>query len=199
MASTPAVALRSHVGNCPIQTSTPCVPTLTRVGDGEQITRSAPVPYHDSVSPKTGASCLCEHSRFNAREANSASPDRRAYPAQGDDVLNSSDKELTGQRERIPTLRPGSFDGSGSWKDFLYQFKNCAKANCWSERTMAEQVRFSLTGAAGAIIHKNPRSARTNYQRIVGEIEAAYGPSSEHAVAIGIELRQWEGTRRGST
>ncbi len=34
------------------------------------------------------------------------------------------------------------------------------------------------------------RSGRWRYQRIVDEIEAAYGPCSEHAAAIGIELRQ---------
>ena len=55
---------------------------------------------------------------------------------------------------------------------------------------MAVQLRFSLTGAAGAIIHKNPRSAKWGYQRIVEEIEEAYGPCSEHAAAVGIELRQ---------
>lgn len=52
---------------------------------------------------------------------------------------------------------------------------------------MAVQLRFSLTGAAGAIIHKSPRSACWSYQRIVDEIEAA---CSEHVAAIGIELRQ---------
>ncbi|KAL0160918.1 hypothetical protein M9458_044643, partial [Cirrhinus mrigala] len=45
-------------------------------------------------------------------------------------------------------------------------------------------------GAAGAVIHKNPRSSRWDYARIVEEVEAAYGPSSEHAAAIGIDLRQ---------
>ena len=103
---------------------------------------------------------------------------------------DSSDNECHGQRERIPTLRPGQFDGTGAWKDFLYQFESCARANYWSEKTMAVQLRFSLTGAAGAIVHKNPRSARWSYQRIVDEMEAAYGPCSEHAAAVGIELRQ---------
>lgn len=55
---------------------------------------------------------------------------------------------------------------------------------------MAVQLRFSLTGAAGAIVHKNPRSARWSYQRIVDEVDAAYGPCSAHAAVIGIELRQ---------
>lgn len=36
---------------------------------------------------------------------------------------------------------------------------------------------------------KNPRSARWSYQRVVDQIEAVYGPCSEHA-AIGSELRQ---------
>lgn len=79
---------------------------------------------------------------------------------------------------------------SFEWKDFLYQFENYAKTNRWSEKTMIKQLRFSLTGAAGAIIHENPRSACWNYQWILGEHEAAYGPCSEDAAAIGIELRQ---------
>ncbi|CAI5677314.1 unnamed protein product [Oreochromis niloticus] len=103
---------------------------------------------------------------------------------------NCSADEQTRGEEKIPTLQPDHFDGSGSWKDFLYQFETCAKANCWTEKTMAVQLRFSLRGAAGAIIHKNPKSARWSYQRIVEEVEAAYGPCSEHAAAIGIELRQ---------
>ncbi|GLD71800.1 uncharacterized protein AKAME5_002312400 [Lates japonicus] len=94
------------------------------------------------------------------------------------------------EQERIPTLQPGQFDGSGAWKNVLYHFESCARANRWSEGTMAVQLRFSLTGAAGAIVHKNPRSSSWSYQRIVNEIEAAYGPCSEHAAAIGIELRQ---------
>ncbi|KAM6975889.1 retrovirus-related Pol polyprotein from transposon 412 [Tautogolabrus adspersus] len=106
------------------------------------------------------------------------------------DFTDSSDDEPYGTKERITTLRPGQFDGSGSWKDFLYQFESCAKANSWTEKTMAVQLRFSLTGTAGAIVHKNPKSARWSYQRIVEEIETAYGPCSEHAAAIGIELRQ---------
>ena len=92
--------------------------------------------------------------------------------------------------ERIPILKPGHFDGMGSWKDFIHRFESCAMANHWSDATMAVQLRFSLNGAAGAIVHKNPRSDRWSYRRIVAEIETAYGPRSEHAAAIGIELRQ---------
>ncbi|KAL0162302.1 hypothetical protein M9458_041698, partial [Cirrhinus mrigala] len=106
------------------------------------------------------------------------------------DLSSDSGEEYSDHRERIPTLRPGQFDGSTSWREFLIRFEDCAKANHWSERTMTVQMRFCLVGAAGAVIHKNPRSSRWDYARIVEEVEAAYGPSSEHAAAIGIELRQ---------
>ncbi|KAL1254816.1 hypothetical protein QQF64_012877 [Cirrhinus molitorella] len=106
------------------------------------------------------------------------------------DLSSDSGEECSDYRERIPTLRPGQFDGSTSWREFLNRFEDCARANHWSERTMTVQMRFCLVGAAGSVIHKNPRSGRWSYARIVEEVEAAYGPSSEHAAAIGIELRQ---------
>ncbi|KAK3543319.1 hypothetical protein QTP70_016720 [Hemibagrus guttatus] len=106
------------------------------------------------------------------------------------DLSSDSGEEYGVHRERIPTLQPGQFDGSTSWREFLSRFEDCARANHWSERTMTVQMRFCLVGATGAVIHKNPRSGRWDYARIVEEVEAAYGPSSEHAAAIGIELRQ---------
>ncbi|RXN36679.1 Retrovirus-related Pol poly from transposon [Labeo rohita] len=106
------------------------------------------------------------------------------------DLSSDSGEECSDHRERIPTLRPDQFDGSTSWREFLNRFEDCAKANHWSERTMTVQMRFCLVGAAGAVIHKNPRSSRWDYARIVEEVEAAYSPSSKHAAAIGIELRQ---------
>ncbi|KAL1268872.1 hypothetical protein QQF64_034235 [Cirrhinus molitorella] len=73
---------------------------------------------------------------------------------------------------------------STSWTEFW----DCA-SNHWSEMIMTLQMRFCLVGTAGSVIHKNPRSGSWNYVHIV-DVEAAYGPSSEHTAAIGIELRQ---------
>ncbi|CAI5670379.1 unnamed protein product [Oreochromis niloticus] len=104
-----------------------------------------------------------------------------------------SDSEEDGDpRERVPTLRPGQYDGTTPWKEFLHRFKSCAEANYWSEKTMTTQLKFCLVGAAGAIIHRNPRSSKWNYRRLVDELETAYGPSSDHAAAVAVELRQRE-------
>uniref|UniRef100_A0AAV2LF77 Reverse transcriptase/retrotransposon-derived protein RNase H-like domain-containing protein n=1 Tax=Knipowitschia caucasica TaxID=637954 RepID=A0AAV2LF77_KNICA len=55
---------------------------------------------------------------------------------------------------------------------------------------MAVQLKFCLVGAAGAIAHRNPRSSKWEYQRLLQELESAYSPSSDHAAAVAVELRQ---------
>ncbi len=55
---------------------------------------------------------------------------------------------------------------------------------------MAVQLKFCLVGAAGAIIHRNPQSSQWDYCRLVEEMETTYGPFSEFAAAVAIELRQ---------
>lgn len=93
-------------------------------------------------------------------------------------------------KERVPTLRPGQYDGSTPWREFLHKFESCAEANHWSAKTKAIQLKFCLIGAAGAIVHRNPRSSRWDYRRLVEELETAYGPSSDHAATVAVELRQ---------
>ena len=155
----------------------PPMPQSVGHSDADQAQGYYSAPYFNAQLPRE-------------RRADMATRHFPSRMVRGGDTMDGSEDEQYEQRERIPTLQPGRFDGSGSWKDFLYQFESCAQANCWSEKTMAVQLRFSLTGAAGAIVHKNPRSARWSYQRIVDEVDAAYGPGSMHAAAIGIELRQ---------
>ncbi|MEQ2198888.1 hypothetical protein XENOCAPTIV_020354 [Xenoophorus captivus] len=79
-----------------------------------------------------------------------------------------SDNEEEGDpRERVPTLTPGQYDGTTPWKEFLHRFESCAEANYW-----------------------NPRSSKWDYRRLVDELEIAHGPSSDHAAAVAVELRQ---------
>ncbi|CAI5671940.1 unnamed protein product [Oreochromis niloticus] len=150
----------------------------------------SPTPRMVILAPAGGCG-LCKHGQGHSSKQATPGP-RGCFPraVQDSGFADCSADEQTRGEEKIPTLQPDHFDGSGSWKDFLYQFETCAKANCWTEKTMAVQLRFSLRGATGAIIHKNPKSARWSYQRIVEEVEAAHGPCSEHAAAIGIELQQ---------
>ncbi len=103
---------------------------------------------------------------------------------------SSGSEEEYDVRERVPTLRPGQYDGTTPWKEFLHRFESCTVANKWSEKTVAVQLRFCLVGAAWAVVHRNPRSSQWDYSRLVEDVENAYGPSSEYAAAVAIELRQ---------
>uniref|UniRef100_A0A3B4WDD1 Gypsy retrotransposon integrase-like protein 1 n=2 Tax=Seriola lalandi dorsalis TaxID=1841481 RepID=A0A3B4WDD1_SERLL len=187
--STPAALPQASLSPLPVSPFTPCKTQYAGLSHGVQALGSSHILPGDAQLSGGGQPKLCGCGQLNLRHAESAPHSYPVHPMRCDGRATISDDGLY-EQERIPTLRPGQFDGSGAWKDFLYQFESCAQANHWSEKTKAVQLRFNLTGAAGAIIHKNPRSGRWSYQQIVDEIEAAYGPCSEHAAAIGIELRQ---------
>ncbi|KAK5621981.1 hypothetical protein CRENBAI_013404 [Crenichthys baileyi] len=102
----------------------------------------------------------------------------------------SDSEEEDDPRERVPTLSLGQCDGPTPWKEVLHRFESCSEANYWSKKTMTVQLKFCLVGAAGAIVHRNPHSSKWDYRRLVDELEIAYGPSSDHAAAVAVELRQ---------
>lgn len=130
-----------------------------------------------------------KHGHFPLHQPCPSSPTRKSRFASRQPPLSDSDEDYN-PKERVPTLRPGHYDGSTPWREFLHRFESCAEANHWSVKTMAIQLKFCLTGAAGAIVHRNPRSSKWDYRRLLEELETAYGPSSDHAAAVAVELRQ---------
>ncbi|KAL7373215.1 hypothetical protein ABVT39_001512 [Epinephelus coioides] len=186
----PSTLARTPAPQPAVSPFTPCMSQSVRRGYAERAHDYYSAPHCDAPLPQGRELDSSGYGQPSWRRAKSAPQRHSSCMVRGSDYVDSSDDEQYKQRERIPTLQPGRFDGSGSWKDFLHLFESCAEANHWSEKTRTVQLRFSLTGAAGAIVHKNPRSTRWSYQRIVDEVDAAYGPCSEHAATIGIELRQ---------
>lgn len=170
----------------PVHPSTPVNSNHPRLSQfkNEVITSTPAVPPHyQTNSNATAAFDVCDEPCKNRNKTQG----RRSVHY---DLNSDSEEESSTKRERIPVLKPGQFDGSSSWREFLHRFGSCAKANHWSADTMTVQLRFCLVGAAGAVVHKNPRSSRWDYKRIVAEIDAVYGPSSQHAASIGVELRR---------
>jgi hypothetical protein len=109
-------------------------------------------------------------------------------------VDSDSDQDSTGARakparERIPVLKPDTYNGTGSWREYLKRFENCAESNRWTECTKAQQLKHSLRGNAAAIVHKNPLSVSWKYVELVNQLDKAYGPSSKHASVLRLELR----------
>ncbi|XDV42613.1 hypothetical protein PO909_011242 [Leuciscus waleckii] len=143
-----------------------------------------PMPY-SFINPDM----TVKHGHFPLRQPCPSSPTRKSRSASRQPPLSDSDEDYN-PKERVPTLRPGQYDGSTPWREFLHRFESCAEANHWSVKTMAIQLEFCLTGAAGAIVHRNLCSSKWDYRRLLEELETAYGPSSDHAAAVAVELRQ---------
>ncbi|KAG1925231.1 thy-1 membrane glycoprotein [Pimephales promelas] len=143
-----------------------------------------PMP-HSSINPDM----TVKHGHFPLGQPSPSSPKHKSHSAARQPPLSDSDEDYN-SKERVPTLRPGQYDGSPPWREFLHRFESCAEANHWSVKTMAIQLKFCLTGAAGAIVHRNPRSSKWDNRRLLKELETAYGPSSDHAAVVAVELRQ---------
>ncbi len=152
--STPAALTQASLPPLPVAPFTPYKQQQVGLSHGVQNLGCSYTLPGEALSPRGGQPKLCDYGQHDLRRAKPAPHSCSVHSMHCDGVTNSSDDELYEYQERIPTLQPGQFDGSGACTDFLYQFESCARANHWSEKTKAVQLRFSLTGAAGAIIHK---------------------------------------------
>ncbi|XP_062374552.1 uncharacterized protein LOC134062534 isoform X1 [Sardina pilchardus] len=148
----------------------------------KNVTYTHPLQQDDN----TGMQLAPPHSIYEPHKSRARGQNSRSVHHQA----SSGSEDDYDSRERVPTLRPGQYDGTAPWREFLHRFESCAIANRWTEETKTIQLKFCLVGAAGAIVHRNPRSAQWDYSHLVEEVEMAYGPSSEHAAAVAIELRQ---------
>ena len=97
----------------------------------------------------------------------------------------------TDRKEKIPTLKPGNFDGSPgmSWREYLSKFLNCAQGNYWSESTKVQQMKNCLTGPAASIVLKKTLSSSWTFSQLIDQIDKTYGPRSKHAATLKAELR----------
>ena len=90
----------------------------------------------------------------------------------------------------MPVLQPREFDGKAPWREYLAHFEHVARANHWTEATKAEQLLHNLTGAAGAVLGDREGVHLWTFQEMKEEMESVFGPKSDRAVALAVELRQ---------
>ena len=97
--------------------------------------------------------------------------------------------ESAGQ-ERVVVLTPKEYDGTTPWRDYLSHFEKVARANHWRDATKAEQLSHHLVGVADAVLGDIEETGEMSYQEMLDRLEATFGPKSDDAVALGVELRQ---------
>ena len=118
-----------------------------------------------------------------------SSGQRSRVPPRPRFVDSDSDEDLVG-RERVPVLRPRTFDGTSPWLDFKAHFESVARGNHWSAASKASQLRYALRGDAEAAVNSIQGVEFWPYRRLVQELEEIYGPRSNEATRLCVELRQ---------
>lgn len=108
-------------------------------------------------------------------------PDDR-YPGWGDapervPLGNNRPEEY--HRGHRPRVMPESFDGRGSWLEFLAHFENCAELNEWRNYEKAQYLRVSLRGPACQYLQTLPAYRRRDYDELVASLGRRFNPENQ--------------------
>ena len=78
--------------------------------------------------------------------------------------------------------KPGTFDGTGSFKDYMVQFKMIAALNNLSERTKALELATSLRKTALGVLTDLSDDARYDFQALVSALSTRFEPEDQAEV-----------------
>lgn len=104
-----------HLGSFIQTTPASCYPPCSTCPGLLTFDCSLPSQVHKETEELKGASLKCGWSKSRARPL-----DRAHYH-----VLSDSEEDYD-HRERVPTVRPGQYNGTTPWKEFLHRFESCA-------------------------------------------------------------------------
>ncbi|KAH3748126.1 hypothetical protein DPMN_182563 [Dreissena polymorpha] len=66
--------------------------------------------------------------------------------------IDMPEKDFLNERKRsYNSIKPATYDGSGSWHDYRAHFEACAKINEWTEEQKGLYLSVSLRGQAQGV------------------------------------------------
>ena len=86
------------------------------------------------------------------------------------------DHTSTGQVLSTKGLKPGTFDGSGNWTDYLIQFNLIAGYYRWSNYDRALQLATHLRGTAQGVLSDLSQEQRTNFNLLISALATRFEP-----------------------
>ena len=75
--------------------------------------------------------------------------------------------------------KPGTFDGTGSFKDYMVHFEMIAALNNWSERTKALELATSLRKTALGVLTDLSDDTRYDFQALVSALSTRFEPEDQ--------------------
>ena len=87
-------------------------------------------------------------------------------------------------------MKPATFDGSGSWRDYKAHFEVCAALNGWSEIEKGMYLAVSLRGQAqGVYGNLGSGASSTDYGELVRALEERFAPPNQQEL-YRVQLRE---------
>lgn len=108
-------------------------------------------------------------------------------------MLFDSDHDFNRNNFRRPKVMPDSFDGKGSWPQYLAHFETVGDLNGWNLREKAQYLSVSLRGEACQIIQFLPYHERRNYVELIKALNKRFDPghtASLHRVQLRTRSRK---------
>ena len=94
-------------------------------------------------------------------------------------LTNLNQTSATTPFGRPKPKKPPTFDGSGSWQDFLVQFEMIASVNKWDEGAKAYELATSLRGVAQGIVTDIEPLRRLDYNYLVSALTSRFEPVNQ--------------------
>ncbi|PIK46151.1 hypothetical protein BSL78_16972 [Apostichopus japonicus] len=79
-------------------------------------------------------------------------------------------------------IRPGTYDGTTPWEDYLAQFEVIAELHDWGTDVMALCLVASLRGDAQAVVADLDARCRRSYTTVVGALSQRFSPTHQKEV-----------------
>lgn len=92
---------------------------------------------------------------------------------------NTSRPRMTGSVFQNKHKLAPTFDGSGSWQDFLVQFEMVSMMNNWDNLTKAYELATSLRGVAQGVVTEIEPARRFDFDNLVSALTSRFEPVNQ--------------------
>ena len=95
------------------------------------------------------------------------------------DISQNEYIENNHKQPRKQMMKPGKFDGTGSFKAFVGQFETCAFHNGWSNQDCADYLKVSLDDAAAQVLWDLGADSAQTHKELVKRLQDRYGSTGQ--------------------
>ena len=86
------------------------------------------------------------------------------------------------ENRHTSNIKPPSFNGKGSFEDFILQFECLAQAQGWSEREKGLKLMCSLEGSAVGVLATIAEESRAEYYTLKNALSSRYAPKLDQDI-----------------